>query len=81
MFGVEFEKSETRGNVVAVCTCWKCGSVERIESQEQKFIDWEIKRKRMLDVWTVEEMTPAQRERLISATCDDCWWKMFSSKR
>lgn len=54
--------------------CHHCQDIKFIEVSDAGFIAWQSG---MLIQDALPELSDAERELLISATCDDCWTEMF----
>ena len=59
---------------IVATDCRLCGAVSDIPVEIQGFIAW---RTGELIQDALPDLTPAERELLISNTCDECWKQMF----
>ena len=56
------------------CQCGHCQAKETIVVDEQDYINWK-ENGQMAEY--LSELTAAQREMLISRTCDNCWKRFY----
>ena len=55
--------------------CRICNERYFIQANEERYIKWQNGENYIQDL--LPDLTPAERELLISGTCDNCWKKMF----
>lgn len=58
--------------------CCRCGKPHIIEVDEAKFIRWKRGKGNIQDIFP--ELTPDQRELMISQICQKCWVDMFGEE-
>ena len=68
-------KKQGKEMITVVKTCYVCGGKSVIEISEEQFDRWWNKKELIQNVFP--EMSPAEREVLISGTHPDCWEVMF----
>ena len=66
-------------NVTLEVTCRLCNKTHELKVTERDYIEYsQSNRRHIQDIFPY--LTPAERELLISQTCDDCWNKMFGGE-
>ena len=58
--------------------CIKCGEVHHLKLDIRKFNRWRQKRENIQDVFP--ELSPEDRELMISQICGKCWEEMFGGE-
>jgi hypothetical protein len=58
--------------------CKLCGSEHGIWLNKKDFDDWQNNNGYIQDL--LDYLTSSERELLISATCDDCWKRMYGDE-
>lgn len=59
------------------CKCPMCGNVNQVTISEAQWWRWQMGE---LIQNVAPELSPEERELLISGTCSKCWNKMFGGK-
>ncbi len=68
-------KEENRRNKTFNVPCKVCGLVYSILLNEKDYDDWQENKGYIQDL--LSYLTSAERELLISQTCDACWQKLY----
>lgn len=55
--------------------CWRCGEPYRVKPNSEGFVQWIQGEALIQDA--MPELNAAQRELLMSGTCDRCWNALF----
>lgn len=58
--------------------CRICGKQYFIRANEERYIKWKAGENFIQDL--LPDLSPAERELLISGTCDNCWKSMFGEE-
>ncbi len=65
----------SREKIQKSITCASCGGINIVSVDKENYEKWQSGEMYIQDA--LRKNTAAERELLISATCDDCWKKMF----
>lgn len=71
-------ETENRATITLVIKCRLCGKLFEITVNTDDWLDFKFGRGHIQDIFPY--LTAAERELILSNTCDDCFTKLFSEE-